>query len=49
MRNLVPIVLALLVFPCSLQAQSVAPESKRPQVETLSSANKGQGPSTGDQ
>jgi ribonuclease Z len=46
MRNLVPIVLALLVFPCSLQAQSVAPESKRPQVETRSSENKGQGPST---
>jgi len=43
MRNLALIVLALLVFPCSLPAQGVAPESKPPQAEPRSSENKGQG------
>ena len=43
MRNLMPIVLALLVFPCSLPAQGLAPEPKLPQAETRSSENKKQG------
>jgi ribonuclease Z len=43
MRNFALIVLALLVFPSSLPAQGVAPESKPPQAGLRSSENKGQG------
>jgi ribonuclease Z len=43
MRNLALIVLVLLVFPSSLPAQGVAPESKPPQAGLQSSENKGQG------
>jgi len=45
MRNLAPIVLALFVFPCSLPAQVVAPESK-PIQQATSSENQGQSPIT---
>jgi len=42
MRKLAPIVVALLVFPCSLPAQGAAPASKPSQAGPRSSANKGQ-------
>ena len=45
MRNLVPIVLAVFVFPCSLPAQVVAPESE-PTQQATSSENQGQSPIT---
>jgi ribonuclease Z len=43
MRNLALVVLAWLVFACSLPAQGVAPESKPPQAQPRSSEDKGQG------
>jgi len=43
MINLELIVLALLIFPCSLPAQGVTPESNTTTGRTRSSENQGQG------